>query len=70
MITINIGLKDYVKSGETVFLTNTKGQDLGHGTAQVQGWGKMAPVVVGGFTIRRDGIVKNDQGDWTYTFRD
>jgi hypothetical protein len=68
MITINLGLKEYVKTGETVFLSNTKGTDLGHAAAKVRGFGRYALVEVGSFTIRRDAIVKNEKGDWSYQF--
>jgi hypothetical protein len=69
MITINLGLKEYVKTGETVFLFGEKGETIGHASARVRGFGRYALVDVGGYTIRRDGITKNDKGDWTYTFR-
>jgi hypothetical protein len=68
MITINLGLKEYVKTGETVFLTNDKNEDLGHAPARVRGWGRYALVEVGAFTIRRDSITKNEKGDWCYRF--
>jgi hypothetical protein len=68
MITINLGLKEYVKTGETVFLSNTKGVDLGHAPARVRGFGRYALVEVGAFTLRRDSIVKNEKGDWIYQF--
>jgi hypothetical protein len=69
MIKIDIGWKELVKSGETVFLVGAKGEDLGHETARTMGFGRYAPVQVGQYTIRRDGIVKSDKGDWTYQFR-
>jgi hypothetical protein len=32
------------------------------------GWGRYAPVQVGRFVIRRDGIMKDERGDWIYQF--
>jgi hypothetical protein len=68
MIKIELGLKEYVKTGETVFLSNSDGSDLGHAPARVRGWGRYALVEVGAFTIRRDSITKNEKGDWVYKF--
>jgi hypothetical protein len=67
-ITVDLG-RNYVKSDETVFLKGSKGEDFGHHPARVKGFGRYALVEVGEYQIRRDAIVKNAEGDWTYTFR-
>lgn len=69
MININIGFRDLVKSGETVFLLDKDGKDIGHETARNLGFGRYAPVQVGQYTIRRDGIFRGQNGDWVYQFR-
>jgi hypothetical protein len=69
MININIGWRDLVKSGETVFLIGADGKEIGHETARTMGFGRYAPVQVGQYTIRRDGITRKENGDWFYRFQ-
>lgn len=67
---IDLAMHRYIRTGEIVHLYQGRDVYIGSDKVIVTGWGIYGAVAVGQGYIRRDGIVKDGEGRWTYHFED
>jgi len=67
---VDLALHRYIRTGELVHLYKGEKTSLGLWRVTVKGWGIYAAVAVGQGYVRRDQIVKDSGGTWTYRFEE